>query len=646
MTRRGGAGAALALSVVFGAAMLIRAQDELRSGEWRSSGGDSTYKRYSPLAQITRTNVKNLRVVWRHAALDPDLKARLPKLRTNNYLRATPTMIGGVLYAPDLAGLIQAIDSATGQLLWRQEPPPEMADEATASSTRGVDIWKGGASDYRLLTVRNGYLYALDLRGKPASGFGDNGRVNLLPDGAHRFNWSSGPIVVGNVAVIAGNLDGAGDEGWKWKGSPPEDVRGFDVRTGRLLWTFHVVPHDGEYGADSWGNGSRSVSGDLGSWCCISADESLGYVYIPLTAPTAAYFGGFRPGDNLFSNALVALDAKTGKRVWHFQMVHHDLWEYDTVGPPTLGEITVDGRRIRAVMQPSKTGFLYTFDRVTGAPVWPIEERPVPASTVPGEQAAATQPFPTRPPAFARSGLTEDDLIDFTPELRTKARELARQFVIGPIFTPPSLVSSDSGGKQGTLMVPGSWGSGNWNTGAFDPDTGIYYAFSHEIPRVYRVAKTTEPDAEMDYYSPNRDAPYIDGLPIIKPPYGRIVAIDMNRGEHLWTAVNGDGPRDHPLLKDLHLPPLGIASRPTALVTKTLLFIGDGSNTFGGLHPSMWGKKFRAYDKATGTVVWETELPAGTTGGPMTYLVKGKQFIVVPIGGRDEPAEWIALALP
>jgi quinoprotein glucose dehydrogenase len=217
VTRRGGAGAALALSVVFGAALLIRAQDELRSGEWRSSGGDSTYKRYSPLAQITRTNVKNLRVVWRHAALDPDLKARFPKLRTNNYLRATPTMIGGVLYAPDLAGLIQAIDAATGQLLWRQEPPPEIADEATASSTRGVDVWKGGASDYRLLTVRNGYLYALDLRGKPASGFGDNGRVNLLPAGAHRFNWSSGPIVVGSVAVIAGNLDGAGDEGWKWK---------------------------------------------------------------------------------------------------------------------------------------------------------------------------------------------------------------------------------------------------------------------------------------------------------------------------------------------------------------------------------------------------------------------------------------------
>jgi len=624
---------------------LIRAQNETRSGEWRSTGGDEAYQRYSPLAQITRDNVKNLRVVWRRPALDPKLKEEFPKLRTNNYLRATPTMIGGVLYAPDVAGLIEAFDAATGELIWRQDPGPEMANATSAMSTRGVDFWKGG-SDYRLFTVRNGYLYALDMRGHAVTEFGTGGRLNLLPAGAHSFSWSSGPIVVGDVIVIAGNLDGAGDGGTKWKNSPPEDVRGFDARSGKLLWTFHVVPHEGEFGADTWGNGSGKLSGDLGSWCCISADEQLGYVYIPLTAPTAAYYGGFRPGDNLFSNALVALDAKTGKRIWHFQMVHHDLWEYDTVGPATLGDITVAGRRIRAVMQPSKTGFLYVFDRVTGKPVWPIEERPVPQSTVPGEHTAKTQPFPTKPPPFARIGLTDDDLIDFTPELRARARELTKQFVLGQIFTPPTLVSDESPEKQGTLLVPGSWGAGNWNTGAFDPDTGVYYAFSHEIPRVYRIAKATDADAEMEYWSPNRDAPYIDGLPIIKPPYGRIVAIDLNRGEHLWTAVNGDGPRNHPLLKDLNLPPLGTASRPTALVTKTLLFIGDGSNLFGGVHPSMWGKKFRAYDKATGQVIWETELPAGTTGGPMTYLAKGKQYIVVPIGGRDEPAEWIALGLP
>jgi quinoprotein glucose dehydrogenase len=645
MTMRKRIGVILLISLPIAGGLLALAQDETKNGEWRSSGGDSSYTRYSPLAQINKDNVKNLKIVWRRPALDPKLKDQFPKLRTNNYLRATPTMIGGVLYAPDSAGLLEAFDAATGQTIWRQEPVPEMENEGGASSTRGVDYWKGG-SDHRLFNVRNGYLYALDLRGRALATFGTGGRVRLVPEGARSFGWSSGPIVVGDVVVIAGNLDGAGDGGTLWKGSPPEDVRGFDARTGKLLWTFHVVPRAGEFGADTWGNDSGKFSGDLGSWCCISADESLGHVYIPLTAPTAAYYGGHRPGDNLFSNALVALDAKTGRRVWHFQTVHHDLWEYDLVGPATLGDIRVDGRRIKALMQPSKTGFLYVFDRATGKPVWPIEERPVPQSTVPGEKTSPTQPFPTKPPPFSRSGLTEDDFIDFTPELKAQARELAKQFVIGPIYTPPSLVSDAPGGKQGTLMVPGSWGSGNWNTGAFDPETGYYYAFSHEIPRVYRIAKATEAGAEMEYWSPNRDAPYIDGLPLIKPPYGRIVAYDMNKGEQAWTAVNGDGPRNHPLLKDLKLPPLGTASRPTALVTKTLLFIGDGSNLFGGIHPSMWGRTFRAYDKATGKVIWEMELPSGTTSGPMTYLARGKQYIVVPVGGRDEPAEWIALGLP
>ncbi len=506
MTMRKRSGVILLISAAIAAGMIAIAQDETKNGEWRSSGGDSAYTRYSPLAQITKDNVKNLKVLWRRQALDPKLKEQFPKLRTNNYLRATPTMIGGVLYAPDSAGLLEAFDPTTGETIWRQEPVPDMANEAGASSTRGVDFWKGG-SDHRLFNVRGGYLYAIDLRGRTLEAFGDHGRVRLVPEGARSFGWSSGPIVVGDVVVIAGNLDGAGDGGTQWKGSPPEDVRGYDARSGKLLWTFHVVPRGTEFGADSWGSDSGKFSGDLGSWCCISSDESLGHVYIPLTAPTAAYYGGHRPGDNLFSNALVALDAKTGKRVWHFQTVHHDLWEYDLVGPATLGDIRVDGRRIKAVMQPSKTGFLYVFDRATGKPVWPIEERPVPQSTVPGEKTSPTQPFPTKPPAFSRSGLTEDDFIDFTPELKAQAREVAKQFVIGPIYTPPSLVSDAPGGKQGTLMVPGSWGAGNWNTGAFDPETGYYYAFSHEIPRVYRIAKATEAGSEIEVLEPEPRRP-------------------------------------------------------------------------------------------------------------------------------------------
>jgi uncharacterized cupin superfamily protein/outer membrane protein assembly factor BamB len=395
------------------------------------------------------------------------------------------------------------------------------------------------------------------------------------------------------------------------------------------------------------------VAGNLGSWSPLSGDEELGQVYVPLTAPPVSYYGGWRPGANLYSNSLVALDAKTGKLVWHFQMVHHDLWEYDTVGSPVLGDITVNGRRVKAVMQGSKTGYLYTFDRATGAPVWPIEERPVPQSTVPGEHTSPTQPFPTKPPPFERIGLTEDDLIDFTPELRKEAIEITRRFVMGPIFTPPSLRSEEPDGKLGTLMAPGWYGGGNWNTGAFDPETGYFYAVSHTLPNVYDLVPPLPGQRATLAYSidggrgggRHTDIKGPQGLPLTKPPYGRITAIDMNRGEHVWMVPNGDGPRDHPALKGLNLPPLGVAGRPAPLLTKTLLFLGESSEAlFGGNQPNSWGKKFRAYDKRTGQVVWETELPAGTTGAPMTYMAGDVQYIVVPIGGKDYPAEWVALA--
>ena len=612
--------------------------------DWAYFGGDKAFTRYAPLDQINPDNVGDLTILWRRPAVSPALLESFPDLRVSGNLRSTPILIDGVLYAPNGVGLVEAFDPATGETVWMQEPFAPTLQEAAGQSSRGVDYWED-ESGGRLIAVRGAYLYALD----PATGgaiadFGEAGRVNLVPPSARRFTWSSGPIVVGDVVVIGGVLDGAGDSGMLWRGSAPEDVRGYDVRSGQLLWTFHVVPREGEFGVETWGEESWRESGDLGSWCCLSADEELGYVYVPLSAPTAAYYGGHRPGDNLFSNSLVALDAATGERIWHFQMVHHDLWEYDTVGPPTLGELVIDGRPVQAVMQPSKTGFLYTFDRVTGEPVWPIEERPVPQSTVPGERTSPTQPFPTKPAPFARHGLTVDDLIDF-PEIRDRARALADSFVMGPIFTPPSLVSTDPDGKKGTLMVPGSWGAGNWNTGAFDPETGTYFAYAHTIPRVYRIAEATDASSEMDYWSPNRDAPYIDGLPITKPPWGRITAIDMNRGEHLWAVANGSGPLDHPALEDLDVGPLGVANRPVALVTRTLLLMGEGGDVFGGVHPEMWGRSFRAYDKGTGEVIWETELPAGVTGWPMTYMFEGKQYVVVPVGGREDPAEWVALGL-
>ncbi|HJS75325.1 MAG TPA: PQQ-binding-like beta-propeller repeat protein, partial [Vicinamibacteria bacterium] len=581
--------------IVAGAASLS-AKDNASKGEWHYFGADRAFTRYSPLDQIGPENVSKLTVLWRRPSVPATLKETYPELKVSGNFRSTPIFVDGVLYAPNGVGLLTAIHPGTGETIWEQEPFARTIDEAAGQSPRGIDIWRDG-DHLRLILTRGEYLYAVDAKtGKLVPGFGEGGRASLHwePTLAGLYNWTAGPIVVSDVVVVAGITGGAGDGGVK-REATPEDVRGFDVRTGRLLWTFHVVPPPGEEGNDTWGEESWKFSGDLGSWCCVSADEELGYVYIPLSAPTAAYYGGHRPGDNLYSNSLVALEAKTGKKVWHFQMVHHDVWEYDTVGPATLGDITVNGKRIHAVMQPSKTAFLYVFDRKTGEPVWPIEERPVPVSEISSENLSPTQPFPSKPAAFDRQGFTEEDLIDFTPELAQKAREIASTLVLGPMFTPPSLKSTEPGGKQGTIANPGWWGAGNWNTGAFDPETGVYYAVSHTWPAVYHLSKPTEADATLDYAVTGEqedDYPLIDGIPIVKPPYGRITAIDMNRGEHLWMAANGDGPRHHPLLKDLNLPPLGVPGRGAPLVTKTLLFVGEGGDAIPGIREGMWGPKF------------------------------------------------------
>ncbi|MDD9895655.1 MAG: PQQ-binding-like beta-propeller repeat protein [Gammaproteobacteria bacterium] len=617
-----------------------------QQSDWSYWGSSHFFQRYSSAAQINAGNVAELEIVWRRPAVDQSITDAFPGLRVSGNLRATPIYINGVLYSSNGIGLVEAFDPATGATLWVQQPDENSMAEVQGQSSRGVEYWSDGREE-ALFVIRKGSLLALDPKsGAIISSFANDGRINLVPETANNFSYvSGGPIVVNDVIVIAGTIDGAGDSGTRWRGVASEDVRGYDVRTGEHLWTFHAVPQEGEFGYDTWANDSARESGDLGAWCCLSADPQLGIVYVPFTAPTAAYYGGHRGGDNLFSNSLVAIDIETGERVWHFQMVHHDVWEYDNVGPPVLGNIVVDGRPIRAVMQANKTGFIYVFDRATGEPVWPIVERPVPVSDVPGEMLSATQPFPTKPAPIATQGITPDDIIDF-PEIGQIARAEVANFVIGPIFTPPTLISNEVGGTQGTLTLPGSWGSANWNTGAFDPDSGYYFGFANDIPRVYRLEPAEQEDTEMEYWSPNREAPYIDGIPLTKPPWGRITAIDMNRGEHVWQVANGDSLGDHPSLENLDLQSLGIASRPVALVTKTLLFIGEGSNLHGGTMPNMWGTNFRAYDKSNGEVVWQMELPSGTTGGPMSYLHDGKQFIVVAVGSYGDPAEFIALALP
>ena len=474
------------------------------------------------------------------------------------------------------------------------------------------------------------------------------------------FGWGSPPIVVNDVVVIGSTiLDIVSPAMPALKRAPPGDVRGFDVRTGEQVWAFRTVPQDGEFGNETWltaineDRPSWEYSGNTNMWAWASADEELGYVYLPLSTPTNDYYGGYRPGDNLFAESIVCLDARTGERVWHFQAVHHGLWDYDFPAAPNLVDIRVDGRGepVKAIAAVSKQAFTYVLDRVTGEPIWPIEERPVPPGSVPGEWYAATQPFPTTPPPFDQQGTTVDDVLDFTPELRQEALEIFEQYVSGPLFTAPSLVDESPGGTKGTLQMPGVVGGADWGGAAVDPESGILYVPSVHSESVIGIAPSEHPRSDMRLVLHSIEP--ITGpreLPLFKPPYGRLVAIDLNKGEILWSKANGNGPRDHPDLRDLNLPPLGQPGRVSPLVTKSLVFLGEGGRTGVVVLNPIWGggggKMFRAYDKLTGEVVWEQELPGGTTAAPMSYMVDGKQYIVLTLGWEDMPSEYVALALP
>ena len=624
--------------------------------EWAAYAADQAGTKYLPLDQINRDNVADLEIVWRQPVI-PEAIRNGDTTRGPVGSQTTPLMAGGLLYFSTGMGTIAALEPTTGEVVWNTGP----SDGERVRQTRGLAYWTDGDTR-RIVATLGPKLVSLDARtGERDAEFGEAGEVDLrvgLLRAFPTFFWNSAPIIVRDVVIIGSFVsDIVNNQMPAMKESPRGDVRGFDVRTGEHLWTFHTIPLENEFGVETWGadpvddRASWEYSGNTNMWAHPTGDEELGIVYLPLSTPSNDYYGGHRPGDNLFAESLVAVKAETGERIWHFQAVHHGVWDYDFASSPVLMDITVDGRTIKAVAQPSKQAFTYVFDRVTGEPVWPIEERPVPPSDVAGERLSATQPFPTKPPAFELQGVTIDDLIDFTPELRAEAIELIEQYAWGPIFTAPVLLDPRPGGKKGTIFSPGTAGGASWSGAGADPETSILYVPSAYSQNVVALVPSEHPRSDVRLVRENYTAlPGPQGLPIFKPPYGRLTAIDLNAGDIAWQVPNGEGPRDHPALQDLDLPPLGQPGRASVLITKSLLFLGEGGNT-GVLARAQWyggtgGKMFRAYDKATGEVVWEKELVGGTTGAPMTYMIDGRQFIVVTIGWDGTESELVALALP
>ena len=549
--------------------------------------------------------------------------------------------------------MVEAFHPGTGETLWVQEPPGG-AEGLPGASTRGVAYWSEG-DEQRLFVQRGTFLYALDpADGKTFDDFGVDGRVDLqlFPVEFERFRWGGVPMVVRDVVVIGQAMSDTFPNKEAFRG----DVHAFDVRTGTLRWTYHTIPQEGEFGTDTWQDRSWSYTGHAPVWALFSADEELGLVYMPISSATNDMYGGHRIGDNLFSQSLVAVNAETGERVWHYQTVHHGLWDYDPPAAPILMDINVEGREIKAVAQLTKQAFVFVFDRETGEPVWDIEERPVPQSDVPGEVTAATQPFPIKPAPFDLQGSTEENLIDFTPELRAQALEIASHYVTGPLFTPPSIATET--GTQGTIQLPGSQGGADVQGAAFDPETGMLYIPSITSPFVADLLPGDPEVTNLSYTKGSRRwlaGP--QGLPLFKPPYGRITAINMNTGEHEWMVPNGWGPVDNPAIANLDLGKLGVPGRPSPLLTKSLLFIGEGMTNQrrgGRIPPDMpieiatnsGGPWFRAYDKTSGEVLWEIEMEAGTTNPPISYVYNGRQYLLVAIGDSRHAPEMVAFALP
>ena len=625
---------------------------EAATGEWRHYAADIASTKYSPLDQINPSNVDRLREVWRWTSVETEADTE----HRGGMYKSTPLYIDGTLYITTSLSQVAAIDPATGETLWVYDPRSyDVGRPANAGfQHRGLEYWsgeRGGEPVERLIyAAHHRRLISLaPATGEPDPAFGDGGMVNTALGlgreiNERQYTHSAPPIVCADVIVL-GSIISDGPRGPKM---PPGHVRGYDVRTGEMRWIFHTIPQPGELGNETWEGGSWEYSGNTNVWTMMSCDDELGIVYLPVSTPTNDWYGGHRRGDNLFAESLVALDARTGERKWHFQAVHHGLWDYDFASAPNLVDINVGGREIKAVAQVSKQGITYVFDRLTGEPVWPIDDRPVPQTTVPGEWSSPTQPFPTKPPPFERLGLTEDDLIDFTPELRAEALEIVKDYVMGPIYTPPLEV--EEGGKLGVLTLPSAAGGANWRGAAVDPEAGVLYVPSMTQVLSYGVQAADPARSEFRYVAAVSFMAGPQGLPLVKPPYSRITAIDLNTGEHLWQVAHGPGPKDHPAIAHLDLPDLGspshgVLSNGGLVLTKDLIFIIQADYDTSRMTFMGDAGYIRAYDKRDGAKLWEHRVEPTPHGTPMTYLHEGRQYVAFTVGnGRQDPA-LVAFAL-
>jgi len=657
--------ASFALAAVASASGTTRAQESkpftTARGEWPSYTGDTRGSRYSPLDQISAKNFSSLEIAWR-------FKTDSMGVRPEFKLEGTPLMVNGVLYATGgTPRAVVALDAVTGAVKWthREDEGERGAAAPRPLSGRGLAYWSDGR-DERILYVTPGYrLIALDARtGNAIPSFGTNGAVDLktdidqtiLPDlTTGEIGFQGAPVIGRDVAVIGAAFR---------EGTAPRSmrnnkgyIRGFDVRSGKRLWIFHTIPQKGEAGYDTWLNGSAEYTGNTGVWSQATIDEELGLVYLPVESPTGDYYGGHRPGNNLYGESIVCLDLRTGSRKWYYQIVHHPIWDFDLPAAPILADITVNGRTLKAVAAPTKQGMLYVFDRVTGKPVWPIEEKPVEQGDVPGEWYAPTQPMPTKPAPYAKNGTSIDDLIDFTPELHAQAVTIASRYKLGPIFTPP--VASKADGPLGTLARGPTNGGSNWPGGAYDPETHtVYIASSNAAAVVLGLVQPPKERSDMNWIAGSAAAGgrggglggalAVQGLSIFKPPYGTISAINLDRGDIVWQVPHGETPdavRNSEALKGMSIPRTGQPGFTVGtLVTKTLVIAGDAQVTTLPTRPR--GAMLRAYDKATGAEVGSVLLPAPISGSPMTYAVNGKQYIVVAVSGGPYSGEYIALRLP